>query len=350
MQAWYLIEAQPMDPYDNDPPGDDAFDAGEELFAGYAPDAPAEPAGFAPLPAPPAAPDAGDRLAFDLPCIECGYNLRGQLPRGSCPECGAPVARSNRTDQLARANPAWLATLKHAMTWMLVGVAAYIFIFVAIMAVAIASIGSFLPSLGNPNPAPSTLLTVVSVAGTLIYAVIFGVAYWQLTTPEPGAFTPRTSCGITRYTMVPAFAVSLIATVAAAPATNSAEIISGVFQVIALLLMLVGLPASMVYMRTLAVRVPDMGLSRQTSILLWGIPISVGTFIGGAFFLGLVTATSSSAGPGGAAVLTMLFACPAMIAIVVFSIWWIVLMCLYRVRFGQAHAFAQSQGGVGVWQ
>jgi uncharacterized repeat protein (TIGR04138 family) len=30
----------------------------------------------------------------DLPCVECGYNLRGLASDGRCPECGADVADS----------------------------------------------------------------------------------------------------------------------------------------------------------------------------------------------------------------------------------------------------------------
>jgi hypothetical protein len=30
----------------------------------------------------------------DLPCIRCGYNLRGLKPDGNCPECGAPIRKS----------------------------------------------------------------------------------------------------------------------------------------------------------------------------------------------------------------------------------------------------------------
>ena len=30
-------------------------------------------------------------ITFDLPCAECGYNLRGLTTRGGCPECGSAV-------------------------------------------------------------------------------------------------------------------------------------------------------------------------------------------------------------------------------------------------------------------
>jgi len=34
------------------------------------------------------------RVTEDLPCVGCGYNLRGQLATGRCSECGAEVGKS----------------------------------------------------------------------------------------------------------------------------------------------------------------------------------------------------------------------------------------------------------------
>ncbi|HVT88882.1 MAG TPA: DUF2007 domain-containing protein [Tepidisphaeraceae bacterium] len=33
-------------------------------------------------------------LQADLPCVKCGYNLRGLTPANRCPECGLPILRS----------------------------------------------------------------------------------------------------------------------------------------------------------------------------------------------------------------------------------------------------------------
>jgi len=50
-------------------------------------------------------------LQRDVPCIKCGYNLRG-LPRDrNCPECGTPVTRSAPGDLLSAADPAWLSSV-----------------------------------------------------------------------------------------------------------------------------------------------------------------------------------------------------------------------------------------------
>ena len=65
---------------------------------------------------------ANVRIDFDLPCRQCGFNLRTMLATGNCPECGLAVERSLPTDRLADADPAWLEKLKtgvHLILWSL---------------------------------------------------------------------------------------------------------------------------------------------------------------------------------------------------------------------------------------
>lgn len=67
------------------------------------------PSASAPSNAPPDTRDAPARpasilsreLAGDLPCVQCGYNLKGLTVRGMCPECGVSV----RTTLLAVVDP-----------------------------------------------------------------------------------------------------------------------------------------------------------------------------------------------------------------------------------------------------
>ena len=50
-------------------------------------------------------------VAVDLPCANCGYNLRTQPADGDCPECGHPVEPSTRSYLLRDAPHDWLASL-----------------------------------------------------------------------------------------------------------------------------------------------------------------------------------------------------------------------------------------------
>ena len=56
--------------------------------------------------------DADGRLAVDHPCACCGYNLRGLVPSGACPECGLAVEDSLRRDTLRFADRRWLRTVR----------------------------------------------------------------------------------------------------------------------------------------------------------------------------------------------------------------------------------------------
>jgi len=51
-------------------------------------------------------------LTRDTPCIHCGYNLRGLIGGGMCPECGHAIAESLRGDLLRFANATWLRKVR----------------------------------------------------------------------------------------------------------------------------------------------------------------------------------------------------------------------------------------------
>ena len=62
--------------------------------------------------------DAAGRVADDLPCAGCGYNLRTAEASGSCPECGQPVEQSLR-DLLRYADPAWVRRVLMGTRWLI---------------------------------------------------------------------------------------------------------------------------------------------------------------------------------------------------------------------------------------
>jgi hypothetical protein len=73
----------------------------------------------APLPTEPIVAPTG-RIAGDLPCIACGYNLRALAEAGRCPECGEPVKRS--TTYHLRPSPAWLKRLEEGVNLLTTGI------------------------------------------------------------------------------------------------------------------------------------------------------------------------------------------------------------------------------------
>lgn len=64
-------------------------------------------------PTPAAILDDAGRIAVDLPCLNCGYNLRTLAADGLCPECGTPVANSACGYYLRYAPAPWVRRLAY---------------------------------------------------------------------------------------------------------------------------------------------------------------------------------------------------------------------------------------------
>lgn len=284
------------------------------------------------------------RVAIDIPCIQCGYNLRAMMPENRCPECGNPVQRSLRSDQLRMANARWLGTIAQGTAWLIGAIFTSIALTVLLFVV---TLWMFSRSASPSGPMGSIeVLKFVQAGIALISSVLFGIAYWMMTAPEPGVIQPRISRGIARWTLIPGYLISLLASLLEIDPDPIFMMAAGIIDGLSMILLLVGLIASLIYLRHLARRVPDAKLARQTGIVLWGLPISLGTFLSGAFVVGFLMAASfsspnsSGSSPAGAAMGLLL--CPLGLGVLVFSIWWIVLIFFYRGRFAQAHRHARQ--------
>jgi hypothetical protein len=62
--------------------------------------------------------DAWQSISTDLPC-ECGYNLRGLLLNGKCPECGTDVIEALRRGSLHDADPRWRQQIRTGLSLLL---------------------------------------------------------------------------------------------------------------------------------------------------------------------------------------------------------------------------------------
>ena len=73
-----------------------------------------------PIPPPIVEPDIAaqsrDLTSEDVPCLNCGYNLRGLEEDGQCPECGVPIERSLHGNLLIYSSPEYVSSLHRGLT------------------------------------------------------------------------------------------------------------------------------------------------------------------------------------------------------------------------------------------
>lgn len=239
----------------------------------------------------------------DIPCIHCGYNLRTLHREALCPECSTPVGRSLRGDFLQYSDPDWVQRVAGGATWLAASL---------LLGLVLGAAGFVVHDV-----IPRTLSAALGGLASFI-------AYWLLTAPEPriagrsddrARLTARI-CAVIKITLV----------VLGLPPDQSRNLAMGL-GVLSGLVTIVQLFAVFIYLRRLAVRIPDLRLARSTVIVMWG-------FAGTASVMFVMT------------VLTMLISIPFGSAlfigllggVVVFAIWNVVLLLQYRRALRKAAA------------
>ncbi len=315
--------------------------------------------------------DPAGRIDTDIPCRKCGYNLRGLLPDGVCPECATAVGRSLHGDLLRFCDPDWVQTLASGMNWIVAGIVA---------SIVLGCMGGGLTGiLGAVRPG---IAAMPIMASRLVGALIVFVGYWRVTTPDPGRVEEESSRSARKLVRV-----AQVAGIALLPSNVAAGFIPASLQVLLMIgsavVGIAGVFAIFVYARQLASRIPDDKLARNTRIVMWGSVVVVAMFavtmIGGIGMLAtlpagggtFVTTTSTSAPAGGAWVtrvnvspstmpVTTTFAvtatarglsfgtlmgfagCGAGIGVLVFGVWSLVLIDRYRKALRESAEIARQ--------
>ena len=96
------------------------------------------------------------RLAEDVLCIECGYNLRGLRPDGKCPECGNDVAPSLRGLKLETASLPWLRSIRRGFVLL-----RYYFLASLVLVLVPVPLGMLLSTLPLRSPSVHGLLALL---------------------------------------------------------------------------------------------------------------------------------------------------------------------------------------------
>ncbi len=120
--------------------------------------------------------DPAGRIARDVACLRCGYNLRSLLPDQACPECGAAVAPSLRGDLLRLSDPRWLKRLSAGMTCIVIGQIALL----ATLCGALRWLELWFSAILKILQPAASIVLILLAFGTLIVGV------WLATSPEPG--------------------------------------------------------------------------------------------------------------------------------------------------------------------
>lgn len=275
--------------------------------------------------------DAHGRLLDEVYCRVCGYNLRGADPKGVCSECGTAVGYSVVGDMLRYSAPTWIRTVARGATLVVAGIATLI---ITMLLVLVA---------GFVSPA---LVDIVAFLASLAAIGMLIAGIWYITVPEPAKQDQESGLNarkLTRYALIPGYLLNTVSQVTANNATTQAvALMAGGTQLIGTLLSIVGFFAYFVFLRQLALRVPDDKLASQTRIVMWGIVAGYVLIFVAAIMIVSVAAMTGTTGTSGGFGLWTAFMCFASLILIVFGIWSLLLIDRYRRVLNEAAAQAET--------
>ncbi|NLF31380.1 MAG: hypothetical protein GX591_10920 [Planctomycetes bacterium] len=223
-----------------------------------------------PLPASgraPAAAGAPYELPAELPCVSCGYTLRGLMTDGRCPECGTDLAASLDPRLLRFAPPAYVRTLAMGLL-VIFGGGSLCFIATLVLTILVQTLAE--------GPREQGLGIATMVSGLVATCLMGILGTWLLTTPDPESWDePLLSARRTTRVVVPlllGYLLLALLTVAADRAPYADDDLLPA-EVVALAAV-VGLLAALAYLRGLVGRVPDGRLKRDLGITFCGVALA----------------------------------------------------------------------------
>lgn len=262
----------------------------------------------------------------DVPCLSCGYNLRGLTNDGACPECGSPVTASLRGDFLKFADPAWLERLKLGTSLKLWNIA------LTILAVFFFGILGGL-GLGFP-PILTELIGLIGVTIGLW-------ASFSLTAQEPRVAMiedPVTLRKVIRICATLVLVSHVIAVLSHMPFFPPIAVMAG--GALSMAGVVSGFGELMLF-RRYALRIPDEALARSAKGLLWLFPISMAA-VGLGVFLAAIWVPAAAPGAAAAMAPVAFLACFGGLAMLVAGLWYVRLLTRFSKAFKTAHAEARA--------
>jgi len=220
--------------------------------------------------------DDSGRIAIDVPCVQCEYNLRGLLPADRCPECSHDCEPSLDPNMLRFSRPA----VVYRLTW----AGALAFCSIVLMVACELAVQLWL-DLASPTPGARSMVGVVQIV--IVSALVGCWALFTLPEKDPehdlatGQWRSLARVGIVGVLIVQVSSI-VLQTMMVHPAGRLAAlrepllIVSDTLAVTAMLL------GCLAYLRRLAARIPSPALARNASRLYaftWAFG-SAGTLFG----------------------------------------------------------------------
>ncbi|MCP4247216.1 MAG: hypothetical protein GY778_09225 [bacterium] len=271
--------------------------------------------------------NADGTIGQDVSCAHCGYNLRGLTADGRCPECNTPIGRSIHGNLLAFADPTWLTTLRRGVRVKLWNI---------LLTVATVLVAIVLQRMSVPGVA--MIIVGIPVAAVGLWATFL------FTSQEPRISLNEDTVSLRRIVR----GCALLAMFE--PLRALEDRLSGgpwvVLVVVLGIAMVAGLVQAFgefVYLRRFARRIPDERLEHSTTAVMWGMVVGL-TLVGVGLVVGLALGVPIG-GPGGgggrtgSAVFGVLVPmCLGGVLLLIFGIWNIALLFLYKKAFTDALA------------
>jgi hypothetical protein len=277
-------------------------------------------------------------VIIDLPCRQCGYNVRGLSPAGACPECGARVALSLRGDLLRYSQPQWLRKLQRGVELILWNI-----VLAILAAIALAVLTRIAGTSGG----------LIGQLITLAAALVGFVGAWWLTEPDPsglGEDQYGTVRKLIRITLMLGAIQAVFGLVLALAgplppwARMTTDAVNIVFQIAAV----VGVIATLQYLRRLSMRIPDLDIANRSKFLMYTLGICYAMLILVGIVILVLIGSGGVAGGGGAASAMMGVGCFAAlvgVAMLVFGVMYLFMLIRLRRRFVEQATLAEQ-----VWQ
>jgi hypothetical protein len=232
--------------------------------------------------------DLEGRIASDLPCRHCAYNLRGLTLDGVCPECARPVGQSLGHNYLRNCDPDWVSGLAMGLN-IIIGA-------VLLGILGGCALGGATVALGR-GVRPGGGATILMQSLQYLVAILSFVGYWKLTSPDPGRTEPESDYSarrIVRIAQVAGLGLMLLALMATAISPTVQTILALISSPIGIVTMI----AILIYGRQIAMRIPNERLAWHIRVVTWGGGISMAATTLGGMTMMISSLGTAAAAPG----------------------------------------------------